>query len=306
MSEAADDVRLSVIIAGHNVRSVIRECLTALDAQRGLAHMEVIYADSSTDGSADIVATVFPWVQLLRCERTLGIPQLRTRAIASTRGPVIAVLDPYSIAEPGWAAAVLAAHETLPHPVVGGLVDLHEAPRRRLTEWALYFNEYGRFLPPAPRGPALLVPGSNVSYKRTCLFEGDRPRHAEFWKTFVNDEAARQGLPLWLEPSIVVALNKPIPFGAFLKTRYLHGRCYAAMRARHESAAMRLLRAASAPAVAVVLQIRWTRDIWPKRRARGKFVLTVPLQFALFMSWAWGELWGYLLGAGVSCSRLYY
>lgn len=307
MSEEAEGVQLSVVIAGHDVCRVIGPCLTALRAQGRRASIEVIYADSSTDGSADIVADVFSWVRLLRCESTLGLPQLRARAIACARAPIIAMLDPYSIVDADWARAVIDAHETLPHPIIGGLVDLYESHNRGLTEWTLYFNEYGRFLPPAARGPVPLVPGCNVSYKRAVLFDGDRPRHSEFWKTFVNDDAAQQGRhPLWLEPSIVVALNKPIGFLPFLKTRYLHGRCYAGMRARDESAVLRVARAALAPAVAIVLQARWARDIWPKRRARGMFIATLPLQFALFVSWAYGEFWGCALGPGCSCNQLYY
>lgn len=297
---------LSVVIAGHDVRDVIGTCLEALAAQPERPRMEVIVADSSTDGTAELVARDFPWVRLLREPSSLGVPQLRTRGIAASRAAVVAVLDPFSVAAPGWAAAVLAAHRERPHPVIGGLVDLHDEARRGLREWALYFNEYGLFLPPAPRGPAVIVPGSNVSYKRELLFDGARPRHAEFWKTFVNDEAARQGLPLWLEPSIVVALNKPIPFADFLRTRYLHGRCYAGMRSRDESVAVRVGRALTSPLVAVLLQVRWTRGIWPKRRARGWFLATLPLQLALFAMWAWGECVGYVRGAGGTCGRLFY
>ncbi len=297
---------LSVVIAGHDVSTVMGRCLDALARQPERDHLDVIVVDGSTDGTADLVARDFPWVNLLRESPALSLPQLRTRGIAVARAPIIAVLDPFSIAAPNWAAAVLAAHRAVPNLVIGGLVDLHEAHTRRLTEWALYFNEYGLFFPPAPQGPASIVPGSNVSYKRGLLFDGDRPRHAEFWKTFVNDEAARQGSALWLEPSVVVALDKPIPFGDFLRTRYLHGRCYAAMRSEHESTPMRLARAASAPLVAVILQARWIRGIWPKGRERGRFLATLPLQFALFAMWAWGECVGYLRGAGDSCGRLHY
>lgn len=297
---------LSVVIGSHDVGDVIGTCLQALAAQPERPRMEVIVADSSTDGTADLVARDFPWVRLLREPPAIGIPQLRTRAIALARGAIIAVLDPFSVAAPDWAAAVLAAHRDRDNLVIGGLVDLHDASRRGLTEWALYFNEYGLFLPPAPRGPAPIVPGSNVSYKRALLFDGDRQRHAEFWKTFVNDDAACQGSPLWLEPSIVVALNKPVPFLDFLRTRYLHGRCYAAMRSSAERWPMRVARAATSPLVAVLLQVRWTRGIWPKRRARGWFLATLPLQLALFAVWAGGECVGYLRGAGGSCGRLFY
>jgi hypothetical protein len=268
--------------------------------------MEVIVADSSRDGTDAVVRDRFPFVKLLHVDVPLTVPELRGRAIASARGGVIAVLDPFSVAAPDWAAATLAAHRARPNLVIGGSVDKHDAMGSGLRAWALYFNEYGLFLPPIHAGAATIVPGSNVSYKRTALFDGEHARHAVFWKTFVNWEAERSGSPLWLDPKINVALNKPISFGDFLATRFAHGRCFAAMRTANERVAKRWLRALSTPLVPLVLCWRWTRGIWPKRRHRLRYALTLPLQLALFAMWSAGEFVGYARGAGRSCQCLYY
>jgi glycosyltransferase involved in cell wall biosynthesis len=292
-------VAVSVVVAAHNAGRSLGRCLDAL-ARQGLEDAEVIVASSSTDDSDAIVRERFPFVRHLRFEEPLTVPELRGRAIAAARGAIIAVLDPYSVVDDGWLAALRRAHEERPESAIGGPVDLADAGRRGLLEWALYINEYGMFLPPMRSGPVDILPGANVSYKRAALFDGERPRHAAFWKTLANQEAGA----LWLAAGAVVALDKPIPFGDFLRTRYHHGRCFAGMRGG--TLGERILRAFTAPLLPAVFLWRWGRAYLGRGRHRGKLFLTLPLQVLLFAVWSWGELVGYVLGTGASCRQLHY
>jgi hypothetical protein len=282
------------------------ECLAALRAQVGSERPEIIVADSSTDGTADCVRRLFPEVRLLHFEEALTIPELRGRAIATARGEIIAILDPFSIADVDWLAELLRAHQDRPHLVIGGAVDLHPAQERSLLAWAAYINEYGMFMPPVTEGETEILAGSNVSYKRRALFDGARPRYPVFWKTFANWEVEGAGTPLWLSSKVVVKLRKPVPFLDFLRTRYDHGRCFAGMRVAGDATRERARRAVTAPLLPPVLLWRWGRVYWVKRRRRGRFLLTLPLQIALFAVWSWGELVGYLRGPGPCCARLFY
>lgn len=297
---------LSVVIAAHDAAGVIAACLDALVRQEAGPELEIIVADSSHDGTERIVRERYPQVQLLHSDEPLAVPELRGLGIARAQGAIIAILDPYSVASPDWSRRLAAAHARNASPVIGGAVGLHDPARRTLPAWAVYFNEYGLFMPPARPGPVAIVPGSNVSYKRAALFDGDRPRHPVFWKTFVNWEAERQGHRLWLEPSVRVDLNKPIAFRDFLATRYLHGRCFAGMRVAGRSRFERLARAMTTPLLPPLQLARWTRGIWPKRAERTRYVLSMPLLLLLFTAWAWGECCGYLLGTGDTCRRLHY
>jgi glycosyltransferase involved in cell wall biosynthesis len=300
-------VALSVVIASHNAERVIAACLLALERQRAYADLEVIVADSSTDGTRSIVETRFSWVHLLNAGQPLAVPALRGRGIAAARGDVIAIIDPFSIVTGDWAAAVLRTHRRQRHPVVGGAVDLHRADDASYAEWALYLNEYGLFMSPVIEGETWILPGSNLSYKRAALFDADdRPRYPVFWKTYVNWELEGVSSALWLDPLITVELCKPIAFSDYLSTRYLHGRCFGGMRVAGAPMATRLLRAASTVAVPVVLLWRWTAGFWPKRRRRLRFAASVPAQIALFSVWAWGEACGYLRGPRSCCDHLYY
>jgi glycosyltransferase involved in cell wall biosynthesis len=298
-------VRLSVVIAACNAADVIEACLSALERQQSQA-VEVIVADASRDGTADVITDRFPWVRLLRGADGCSVPVLRGQAIKEARGDIIAVLDPYSVVAPDWVERVVSAHATTASLAIGGAVDLHAPKTRSLAGWALYFNEYGLFMPPIVNGETWIVPGSNVSYKRAALYEGEQPRHDVFWKTFVNQEIERSGSPLWLAADVRVSLNKPIPFGDFLRTRYHHGRCFAGMRAQDASWAMRATYAVATAGLPLLLLWRWTRGFWPKGRHRMRFIATLPMQLALFTMWAIGEASGALWGVGRSCDELSY
>jgi len=306
MRGVADNEVISVVVASHDASGVIADCLDALLNQTGGPSLEIIVADSSSDGTARLIRSTYPQVHLLHDEVSRSVAELRGIGIATATGAIIAILDPYSIAAPDWARSVAMAHARQPDPVIGGSVGLHEPCRRSLLEWALYFNEYGLFMPPVSCGPAGIVPGSNVSYKRDALFDGDRVRYPVFWKTFVNQGLERKGHRLWLDPNIRVNLHKPIPFMDFLTTRFLHGRCFAGMRTADCPAVERVLRAVTAPVLPFLQLARWTRGFWPKRSERLRYVLCTPLQLLLFAAWACGEFCGYLFGAGGTCRRLHY
>jgi glycosyltransferase involved in cell wall biosynthesis len=300
------DIRLSVVIAAHNAAAVIETCLSALEPQWRTQAMEVIVADGSDDGTAEIVRTRFPWVRLLHFDQPMTIPVLRGRGIEASCGAVVAILDPYSVAAADWAERVLDAHQRRQNVVIGGSVDLYRASDQSWAAWALYLNEYGLFMPPISEGETWIVPGSNVSYKRTALFDGAKPRYSAFWKTFANWTVEGTGSPLWLAEDVKVALNKPIPLNDFLKTRYDHGRCFGGMRLNGAGRGTRAWRAAVAPVVPLILAGRWMRGFWPKRRHRLRFLITLPVQLALFTVWSCGEACGYLRGSGTSCDRLFY
>lgn len=301
-----EDVPLSVVIASHNASGVIAVCLQALETQAASPAIEVIVADCSTDSTPEIIRRQFPSVRLLSFEGPLSLATLRGHGIAAAQGGIIAILDPFSVAATDWAAQVLASHARHEYRVIGGSVDLYRAESASYATWATYLNEYGLFMSPIVARETWIVPGSNLSYKRAVLFDGNRARYPVFWKTFVNWEQEAGGSPLWLEPKVRVELYKPIAFPDFLRTRYHHGRCFAGMRVRDVSWLVKIGRAGSTILVPPLQLWRWTAGFWPKRRHRGRFVATLPAQFLLFLMWSVGEAWGYLRGTGRACERTYY
>jgi GT2 family glycosyltransferase len=298
--------RLSIVIATHNAREVICDCLAALQAQAGREKPEIIVADSSTDSTDRLVREQFPDVCLSHYPEAFTIPQLRGAGIAAAHGELIAILDPYCIADEHWIEALVKAHAERPEVAIGGCVQIDDAAGRSLTRWATYFNEYADFIPPVAAGQTSVLTGNNIAYKRSALGDVEELRQKGFWKAFANEQLLATGHPLWTEPALVVRLRKSISFREFLTSRYHHGRCYAAMRIAGASPMVRLVRVLSTPLLPFLFLWRQVRSVWPKRQCRKNLFLTLPFSFLFSCSWTWGELGGYLGGPGRSCNCLYF
>lgn len=304
-NNTAGNDSVSVVIACHNAAGVIGKCLERL-CQPGMENLQIIVADCSSDGTSVLVRDRFPQVQLLHWPEPLSLPELRGRGIAEAGGRIIALIDPYSLVAPDWLEQLRIAHTSHGSVVIGGAVDLYQEESQGILAWAQYLNEYGMFMSPVIEGEIEILPGSNISYKREALFLGEQPRYQDFWKTFVNTRVEEAGGRLWQSPGIKVGLLKPIGFWRFFFSRFSHGRCYAGMRCANSPNAERVARMLSAPLLPFLLQYRWGRRYWVKRRYRGKFLATLPIQLLLFSWWSLGEFVGYMAGPRNSCSKLHF
>ncbi len=88
---------ISVVIVSYNGREHLRRCLDSLLAHPPAVEREVIVVDNdSDDGSADMVASDFPSVGLLRMSRNLGFAAGANRGIEGATGEAIVLLNPDS------------------------------------------------------------------------------------------------------------------------------------------------------------------------------------------------------------------
>ena len=298
-------MQLSVIIAGNGSGTPIKRCLDSLLAQAD-GEVQVIVAFGGHPALAEELAGHASRIELINDPSPAALHVLRAAALRQATGEVTAILDPYSIPADDWVDCVRETHRTHANQAIGGPVDLDGEAKRGLLDLALYINEYGMFLPPMEEQGMELLPGCNVSYKRSALFEGDEPRSPELWKTFVNDRLLGLGQTLLIEPKMIVSLDKTIDFTDYLLRRFDHGRCYGAMSSAEMSFAARWMRVCAAPLLPFVLLARWSRRFWARGRYRDKLIATLPLQLLMFGWWIAGETVGRAFGAGKSCSRLYY
>src|SRR6478736_163972 len=92
--------------------------------------------------------------------------------VVRARAPIVAFVEDHCFPTPGWAEALLRAHERAWAGV--GPVVLNANPKRTLS-WANLLIEYGPWLHPRERGTVSHIPGHNSSYKRALLMEyGDQ------------------------------------------------------------------------------------------------------------------------------------
>lgn len=304
---------LSVIVASANAAGSIERCLTALSAQTIIGKMEIIFANCSTDGTAALIEEKFPSVRVVYVSPPGTIPRLRGHAMVEASGDLIALLDTYCRVGPDWAEKMVNAHRQHPEiPVIGGAVVLNECAvgashPSRMVQWATFLWEYGAFVPPFDDGPSAELTGNNLAYKRSALPEAAALLSNGFWKTFYNANLKERGFILRGDPTLVATLHKPIALREFIISRYHHGRCFGGMRvatgrARRDG----WWRALTIPIVPFLTFARQTRMLWPHQTLRPQFLRAAPLLFLFNLSWAWGELNGYVRGPGKSEEHLLY
>jgi hypothetical protein len=291
---------LSVVVASVNGWDVLGPTLRALDAQEGRGRIEVIVVDAVGGATRERIRAHRPAVELVEVEERLSIPRLRHVGVWRARGRVVAIIEDHAEVAPGWADALLEAHEG-PWGAVGGAV---ENGRRGLVNWAAFFCEYTPYMAPVADGPAIDLPGNNIAYKRPHLL-----RHAHVlddgkWESWINDRLRADGVPLATTNAAVVRHIKPFRLGHFLVQRFHFSRSFAGMRHGDQSPATRLLYALGSFALPPLLLSRVVRNVFRKRRHLGRFLACLPLLALFFTVGAAGEMVGYLIGPGRSLERV--
>jgi glycosyltransferase involved in cell wall biosynthesis len=300
---------LSVVIATRDAGRDIGPCLAALERQVG-ADAEIVVADGSGDGTAELVEREFPWARLVRGEAGRGLAELRAAGLTRARGEIVALTDVGCRVGPDWVSR-LARQPWHAYAAVGGAV-ISEG-RTGLADWTAFLAEYGPYLPPLAAGPVTHLPGNNVAFRRDALERAGLIGAREFWKVFALWRLATLGERFWTDPELVVYHGRSAPPREFARQRYLHGRCFGARRLDRAGWAVgggrcpppaRLARVAAAPLVPLLLTARLARAVHGKRPYRRMFWRGLPLIFLFHLAWGWGELHGYLRGSGGACARL--
>ena len=296
--------RVSVVVAFREPPETLEQTLSSLARQERREELEAIVADGSAAGVGDRLGSEFAWVRHLRLPPG-HLPALKASAIAAARGRIVAVLDPRDVAEPGWIDEILAAFTDPAVVGVGGAVVLDGPPTA--ANLAAYLFEYGAFLPPFDAGPtAGDLPGNNVAYRRRVLVEACAELLATegFNKPFCHQRLRQLGGVLVLRPSMRVRHLTRYRFWPFGIRRFHYGRCFGAVRWRRSDRRRRLLYAAGAPAVALLLTVRHLVHAARHRGRRRLLVRAAPALVGICVGWGLGEWLGYWLGPGRSCEEL--
>src|SRR5262249_42941303 len=98
-----------------------------------------------------------------------------------------------------------------------------------------------------------------------------------------------------LSPEMVVYQHRDdLELGPALRERYVWGRSYAEARSAQLSTVRRLIHAATAPILPLVLMARIAITAWTRRRRFREFLRCAPLVALLTLCWSVGECAGYL------------
>jgi hypothetical protein len=261
-----------------------------LDDVRG----EVLVAHRADDAPSLELRSLYPAVRWIAGGRTDSPARLRTLGVTSATGTLVACTEDHCTPGPAWCARIVEAHAR--HAaVIGGAID--KAPSEDGAAWAAYLLDYGRYMPPLPGGAVDYVSDCNVCYPRAALEAVADQWGEEFHETTVHWALRRHGLPLLLDPSIVVSQHRAVVPAPYLTERRAHGRVFARTRMVAGASAFLRLRYIL---VSLVLPPVIVHRIKRGLSARGRLssvpaAAWSPLRHAA-RAWARGELQGYLEG----------
>lgn len=226
----------------------------------------------------------------------------RGRAIRAARAEVIAFTEDHSFPEPEWAEALLRAHGE-PHAAVAPAI--RNANPESHVSWADVILGYGRWLAPGRRGTMDLLPGHNISYKRSVLLEYDadldRLMEAE---TVLLWDLRRRGHTLLFEPAAVTRHTNFSRIAIWLDAQWHLGRVFAGTRAKTWPLPKRLAFAAASPAIPLVRMSHIVRASVRNRVPAAHVVGALPLLAVGLVVDALSQAAGTLFGGGGSVARL--
>jgi len=135
---------LSVIIVSWNVKEKLRDNLKALFDSEGDFNLEVFVVDNaSNDGSAALVKSEFPQVQLIRNEVNLGFARANNQALELARGRFILLLNPDMLVFPNTLENMLAWALKNPQATVSGcrLVNVRGETVKQVRRFPKLFDQ---------------------------------------------------------------------------------------------------------------------------------------------------------------------
>lgn len=283
--------RLSVIVAAWSGKEALTRCLESVIPQVGTA--EVIVAFRADDIAA-LLEKHFPEVRAVRGTAEASVFLLRSLGVAEARGRLIAMLEDHSIVCTGWAEAMLAAH-VAGKMICGGPIE--NDGDCRSYEWALYFAEYGIYLPPMPAGEMSILSGANIAYDREMLLSCHEVWESVFYETDVNAALVGAGHKLYMLPEACVTSRLRLPLREAIQHLYSGGIHFGDFRKSKSGLFVRWLRLIAAPAVPVVLLLRIIRLTMMRQPARVfQIIRALPYLLLLLGAWSAGEARSYARG----------
>jgi hypothetical protein len=295
-------INLSIVITIVGSPDLLENCLTNLCQQVEGKAIEILVPHDDTCKGIVNIRDQFAQVEFLDMGaiKTRARPttysakhelydRRRSYGLTLAKGEIVALLDDACIPNPDWVEQILLSHK-LPYAVIGGAV---ENASNSPLNWAIYFQDFGRYQNPLKEGAVDQLTDINVSYKRFSLelirdCWTDRYNEIIVHRTFLQ-----RGEVLWQNPRIVVCMNRGrLKFFDLLKERLAWGRLFGSVRAKSSPRDKRLLLIASSPGILLLLLGRMAKKVILSRRNRLHFLVSFPLILPLTSSWCLGELMG--------------
>lgn len=295
---------LSVILVTPDSYATVRTTIRYLLRQQARDRMELILVvpreqelRPDTEELSGFLAC-----QIVEVGPIQSIAYANTAGVRRARAPVVVLAEDHAYPGPGWAEALLKAHQA-EWAAVGPVV--RNANPRSVVSWADLLIAYAPWLYPGRAGHRDHLPGHNSSYKRDVLLGYGQDLEAMLEaESVLHWDLRQKGYQLHLEPEAQIAHLNFGRLSSWLQAQFYSGRVFAASRARPWNAGRRVVYALASPLIPFV---RMNRIVGETRQSGSwnkvpRGVLPM-LLLGLFVS-ALGELIGYCAGPGQARPKL--
>jgi hypothetical protein len=240
--------------------------------------------------------------QVVEVGRIQSIAYANSAGVRRARAPIVVLAEDHAFPAPGWAEALLKAHQG-EWAAVGPVV--RDANPRSVVSWADLLIAYAPWLYPGRAGRRDHLPGHNSSYKKDILLAYGPDLEAMLEaESVLHWDLRRKGYQLQLEPAAQVAHLNFGRLSSWLQAQYYSGRVFAASRGRSWNAGRRAVYALASPLIPFVRMnriVEQTRESGSWNRVPNG---VLPMLLLGLLVSALGELVGYCAGPGQARPKL--
>lgn len=154
---------ISIIIASYNSSNVITACLDSLRKQATSHSFEIVVADSSVDGTVELIEEKYPEVKLVKLSQRTYPGPARNAAVQASKGEILAFLDTDCTVPPDWVDRIVIAHND-GWRVVGGAV--LNGTQHSYVGTAEHISEFSEYSYSKKAQECRMIPTCNLSIRR--------------------------------------------------------------------------------------------------------------------------------------------
>ena len=280
----------SIVVASWSGETALRRCLESLLPQINDAQVIVAFRGERLPVLAK--EQRFCNVRFVTAPGDASVFQLRSLGLREARGGLVALIEDHSAVSQEWLPALNRAR------AAGSLISggpIENDPESSGYDWALYFAEYGRFMPPLNEGETRIISGANISYDRETLWSCYTTWESSFYETDVNAALMDAGKQARMVPEALVTSRLRMRFLEATKHLFEGGVHFGNFRATQSTAGARFLWIIASPAIPFLTLFRIVRVTIERQPWRFvKLIQASIYLIVLVCAWSFGETMGYL------------
>lgn len=287
-----DAVRISVIVPSYNSLRTIGTCLQSVFKQKGAQRFEVIVVDSSTDGTEEGVAEIFPNANLIHLQEKTIPGVARNIGAQQARGEILAFTDSDCIPASDWLQTI-SENLASGYDIVGGSVE-NGRPESMISR-AEYYIEFREFSVNSPKREIRFLPSCNFAIRKS-VFEAVKgfPEVRASEDTFFAHNLTEQGHKILFDPEVKIKHLNRNQWKPYLRNQFIIGKYAAVVRKLLPMPGAFFVRMPYAfPILPVVRTLRTLQFICQNSFKNAvqqllDFLLIYPIFFVGSMVWSYG------------------